>query len=201
MTDLVTYDAASTVRGARALYFETNRFGADGGYGEKWVPVKVGPAEFMIRNTAARVRSVRLHDLHHIATGYPTTLEGEALIGAWELGSHCRDHFAAWFLNANAFAFGIVLAPRELWRAFVRGRRSKNLFGAEFHEGLLDITVGDLRGQLGVEGLHEATVTDRFVFAFWIAAGLYLLVWNLLSLPLLLLATLAYKLRRRSKSA
>ena len=42
------------------------------------VPVAAFP------NGAARVRAVRLHDLHHVATGYATSWVGEAEIGAWE---------------------------------------------------------------------------------------------------------------------
>ena len=64
MANLVTYDPDSTLRAARAVYFETNGFGVDGGYDKTWVPVRVGPAEFLIPNTKERVRSVRLHDLH-----------------------------------------------------------------------------------------------------------------------------------------
>jgi hypothetical protein len=32
------------------------------------------------------------HDLHHVATGFDTTLVGEAEIGAWELASGCRHY-------------------------------------------------------------------------------------------------------------
>lgn len=198
MTALVSYDASSTLREARARYFAANDFGEDGGYTAKWVPVKVGPAEFVIRNTAGRMRAVPLHDLHHIATGYPTTLEGEALIGAWELASGCTDHWAAWFLNANAFSYGLVLAPRALWNAFVRGRRSKNLYGAPFADRLLDSTVAELRSRLIVVERARPDGRDAVAFAFWVAVGIYLLAWNVAIAPALALATLSYKMRRAS---
>src|SRR5579859_7229101 len=139
---MVDYDTASTVRAARERYFEANGFGAGGTYAQAWAPVKLGPLEFVIPNTAQRVRSLRLHDLHYIATGYATTLAGESLIGAWELGSHCRDHWAAWVLNASAFSFGLVLDPVGLWRAFVRGRRGRNLYDRPWDETVLDRSVG-----------------------------------------------------------
>ncbi len=193
-------DAGSNLRAARARYFETNGFGPDGGYSKKWVPVKVGPAEFVIRNTPGRMRAVPLHDLHHIATGYPTTLEGEALIGAWELGSGCRDHWAAWFLNANAFSYGLVLAPRALWTAFVRGRHSRNLYGAAFEDGLLEGTVGELRARLRVDEPSAPTRGDAATFACWALVGIYLLVWNVALAPVLALLTVLHKLRRRTSS-
>jgi hypothetical protein len=201
MASLVRYDPASTVRAARALYFETNGFGSDGGYEQKWVTVKVGPAAVLIANTKGRVRSVRLHDLHHIATGYPTTLEGEALIAAWELASNCRDHLAAWFLNAAAFAVGLVVAPRALWRAFVRGRHSANLYGGEFSDELLDNTVGDFRVRLRVDGKHEPRVADGLAFALWIGIGIYLLAWTVAIARALLVASAVYKVTHRTARA
>lgn len=196
---MVAYDPASTVRDARARYFEANRFGAGGGYDAKWVPVKVGPAEFLIRNTKSRVRSVRLHDVHHIATGYATDLEGEALIAAWEIGGGCHDHYAAWFLNASAFAFGLVLAPRDLWRAFVRGRRGRTLYRSEWDDALLGRTVGDLRAELGTEGAHESRSSDALLFALLVAAGVYMLAWSVALAPLFALATLHYRLTRAGR--
>jgi hypothetical protein len=199
MAAMVTYDDASTVRAARELYFAANGFGADS-YAQKWAPVKLGPLEFVIPNTPQRVRSLRLHDLHHIVTGYPTTLEGEALIGAWELGSNCRDHWAAWLLNASAASFGLVLAPRALWRAFVRGRRSRNLYGCAWDEAVLDKTVGELRRDLGVEGRHAARAADVPLFALLVAVGTELLVYTIALMPLLALASLVHRRRRRTET-
>jgi len=180
------YDASFTLRRARSLYFEDNAFGDDGGYTKKWVPVQIGPARIAIPNTAGRVRSVRLHDLHHIVTGYPTTLRGEAMMGAWELGSGCADHYAAWYLNANAFAYGMVLGPRALWRAFARGRRSKNLYGRPFDEAILERTVGELREELLPDGDAAPGARDALAFGAWLLPGFYFLAWNLLSIPLAL---------------
>src|SRR4029453_11188168 len=92
--------------GARALYFEDNAFGPDGGYSKSWVPIQMGPIKVAIPNTAARVRAVKYHDLHHVVTGYATDLVGEAEIGAWEIGSGCAGFVAAWILKFYAIVLG-----------------------------------------------------------------------------------------------
>ena len=82
--------AHSTLREARAQYFRDNGLDADGGYDRGWARVKIGPVPILAPNTAGRRAALLPHDLHHVATGYDTTLVGEAEIGAWELGSGCR---------------------------------------------------------------------------------------------------------------
>lgn len=147
---MATITDAESVRAARARYFAANGFPADGGYDDRWVRVQLGPVPFWFPNTAARVRAVRLHDLHHVATGYETDLAGEAEIGAWELASGCRGHLVAWWLNLNAVAIGLLLAPRRVLQAFRRGRRARNLYAEGWSEALLGETVGQLRSRLGI---------------------------------------------------
>ena len=143
------YSDETPVRQARAEYFSRSGFAADGGYADRWVQLKAaGVTLFAFPNTSARVRSVKLHDLHHVLTGYDTSWAGEAEIGAWELASGCGNHYAAWVLNLGAVAIGAVLWPRRVWKAFRRGRKSGNLYATEFSEELLDLTVGDLRRRM-----------------------------------------------------
>jgi ubiquinone biosynthesis protein Coq4 len=139
----------TTVRDARTEYFARAGFAPDGGYGDRWVRLKAGGRTvFVFPNTAARVRSVKLHDLHHIVTGYDTSWVGEAEIGAWELASGCGRHYPAWVLNLGAVAIGALLWPRRVAAAFRRGRRSDNLYAGEFREELLDLDVEELRRRL-----------------------------------------------------
>jgi hypothetical protein len=137
------------VRDARTAYFVTSGFATDGGYGERWVFLKAGgKTVFVFPNTAARVRAVRFHDIHHVLTEYDTSWTGEAEIAAWELAAGCGRHYAAWVLNIGAAAIGLVIAPRRVMRAFVRGLRSRTLYRDEFTEDLLDQSVGELRLRL-----------------------------------------------------
>jgi hypothetical protein len=171
------YDPAWTLRQARARYFEENDFGEDGGYGDRWVKLKLGPFPYAIPNTQGRVRAVRYHDLHHIMTGYRTDWIGEFEIAAWEVGSGCRDLAAAWFLNLSGMFAGLFLSPRRIFRAFVRGRNTRNLYGHTFDDALLDARVGEKRAELGLDReVPAATPADVLRFLVFVMAGLPLMV-------------------------
>ena len=71
---------------------------------------------------------MKIHDLHHVLTGYQTNLRGESEIAAWELASGCRRMPAAFVLNVFALAIGALIAPRMVLRAWARGRATKNLY-------------------------------------------------------------------------
>lgn len=147
----IPHDAARSVREARARYFAENHFPADGGYSDRFVVLRMGRLPVVVfPNTKARVRAVRLHDLHHVVTGYPTSWLGEAEIAAWEIASGCRSYVAAWLLNGLALAYGLLLWPRRMGAAWRRGRRSRNLYHEGWSEGLLDETLGGLRERLGL---------------------------------------------------
>ena len=185
------YEDTLRVRDARARYFRDNAFGDDGGYAKRWVRIALGPVPVFVPNTAARVRAVRLHDLHHVATSYDTDLVGEAEIAAWEIGSGCGGYLAAWVLNLYAMAIGLFVGREPTWRAFVRGRRSGNLYHDGWRDALLDESVGAMRTELGLDraGASVATPADRALFGLWLAAALLLALATLalLAAPLVLL--------------
>jgi hypothetical protein len=184
------YADSQTLRDARRSYFDANGFGADGGYAKRFVKVKLGPIPFWFPNSQGRVRAVRYHDLHHVATGYDTDWTGEGEIAAWEIASSCRDHFAAWWLNLLAMAIGCAIAPARIFRAFVRGRHARNLYAERFDDALLASSVGALRERLGLTAAAPApTRADRTAFAGWTCAALcaYLAQSALLVGPIALL--------------
>jgi hypothetical protein len=156
---------------ARADYYAANGF-SDDAYRDRWAKVKLGPIPIWFPNTKQRRRAIPLHDLHHVATGYATSLVGEAEIAGWEIGGGCADYWAAWMLDLGAFAYGAVFAPRRLWRAFLRGRRSTPLYRTGWRNDLLDITVDELRRRVGLDAaIAPATWRDRLAFVGWIAAA------------------------------
>jgi hypothetical protein len=166
-----SYPPDVTLAAARAQYFAANHFGSDGGYDDPFVDFKLGPIPFPFPNTEGRRRAVRYHDLHHILTGYDTDFTGELEISAWELAAGCRDFWAAWMLNLGGTAMGALVAPRRTFRAFVRGRRSRTLYGQPLGP-LLDRTVAEARRDcLPANAPSDATAGDLALFAAAYLAG------------------------------
>ncbi len=163
----------ATVREARAVYFAENGFPPDGGYAKRWVIFAVGPLPFAFPNTEGRRRAVPYHDLHHVATGYATDLAGEGEIGAWELATGCGHHPAAWVLNLLAMYGALFVSPRRVFRAFVRGRHCRNLYGEELGADLLEETVPALRSRLALDRAPPAPrAGDAAAFAPLVLAAL-----------------------------
>jgi hypothetical protein len=168
-----SYPDTMTLAEARALFFARSGLGDDGGYNARWVRVETKPFPVFFPNTACRVEAAKLHDLHHIAMEYETDWAGEAEIAGWEIASGCGRHGWAWLLNLGAFTVGMVLFPRRLFRAFVRGRHSENLYRSGFAESELPrTTVEWLRERLLPEPAPaHAAMRDRIAFAFWCVVG------------------------------
>ncbi len=137
------------VGAALAAYYEANGF-LPPDENRRWEFFKVGPIPIVFPNTRARTRAIRLHDLHHLATGYRTDLRGEAEQSAWELAAGCHHHWFAWAINLSAIPMGLLLAPIRTWRAFRRGRACKTLYVGEFEPVLLELRLSELRSRLGL---------------------------------------------------
>ncbi len=180
---------ATTVRAARAAFFARNGFPADGGYDEAWSQADFGALHYAVPNSDWRRRALRLHDLHHVVTGYGIDWRGESEISAWELGSGAGRQPWAWVIALWGLFVGITLLPIDTFRAFVRGRRSTNLYPREFADWLLDVDTRVLAAELGVVPREAAwgpdvttrdKVADVLAFSAWSTAAT---AWGLLALP------------------
>ena len=161
---------------ARARLFALSGFPADGGYADAWVKLKLWRIPLAFPNTEGRRRAVRFHDLHHVLTEYPTTWRGEFEIAAWEIAGGVNRYWEGWLLDLLGFAAGLFVYPRAVYRAFIRGRRSTNLYFDEWDEAILARRVGEVRRRLGLEGREARPAPgDRRAFAFW--AGVSLLTY------------------------
>lgn len=125
-----TVDEDVSVRTARARLFRELGAPADGGYEERWQEAEFGPVRYRVPGSAERSRALRVHDLHHVATGYTTDWRGEAEISAFELASGVgiRRPYA-WIIVLFGVFTGLVANLRPTLRAFARGRRSQSLYG------------------------------------------------------------------------
>lgn len=133
------------MRDALERYFQDNGFGADGGYHQRWVFLTFGAVKLPLYNSGARRRAVPLHDLHHLATGYDTSPQGEAQIASWEIAAGTHDKWFALLINLPALAYGLLLWPRVTLDAWRAGRRSRSLYRFDYDDWLLDLTVAELR--------------------------------------------------------
>lgn len=175
---------AMTLREARDLYLANAGLSTDT-YVEDWVDIKLGPIPLRIPSTDARKRVLPLHDLHHALTGYQADIRGEAEIGAWELGSGLGRHTIGYVLDLMTLAWSPMVAPRRVWRAFVRGRHSRNFYRhpLPLPPDLLDRDVDGVRRSLDLDRpTTQADARDGLAFLGWF--GLALLV-GALSLALL----------------
>ncbi len=95
-------------------------------------------------------RSLIVHDVHHLLTGYGTDFLGELELAGWELGSGgCSWSFVFWADRTVAALIGLVVSPKRVFAAIRRGRTCRNLFGRDTDEVLgLDFEVLK-RGVLG----------------------------------------------------
>jgi hypothetical protein len=168
------YPPESTVAAARQTYFDRYGLG-DGGYEANWVYIKLGSLPVVFPNTPARKRNVRAHDLHHLATGYNAVLsQGEIDVSAFELScGGCRTFLFGWMVICGLFVLGLVVRPRPLFRAFMRGRGARNLFQTPVGSRYDAMTVAELRRFLGVrDGLRLAGGADVGMFAVWSAISI-----------------------------
>ncbi len=178
-----------TVGAARAAFFRANGFPADGGYEDEFAEADFGPLRYRVPNTRARGRALMVHDLHHVATGYPTDWRGEAEISAWELGSRLGvTHPYAWITVLFGVFTGILGHLGATFRAFTRGRRSENLYGERFDPEWLKRRLSTLRAELSVsEEPPRPRFVDALLFAGW---SVLALAFGVVALPFVALSVL-----------
>ena len=156
-----------TLNKARRVFFDQNDFGPDGGYDDAWATAAFGPLTYTVPNGRLRADALRLHDLHHVATGYATDWQGEAQISAWELGGGLSNQPYAWLIGLWGVFPGLLFLPSRTLAAFARGRRSKTLYGTEFQQSWLRRDVAWLRARLQVVDAVKPRVEDGLVLAGW----------------------------------
>lgn len=152
-------------------FYKKYEIPADSGNASNWVRLEVGPMVLYAPNFDARRKAVVYHDSHHVITGYKANLIGECEIGAWEIAAGCGTYWAAWLYNTIAMLSGMIIAPKRTFKAFVRGRHARSLYGMDTHT-ILGMTTEALRHCTGVDvPTPAATFRDYSAFGAIAALG------------------------------
>ena len=144
--------ASLHVKDALAAYLSENGFTTEG-YDAPTSQGSLFGVTFSVPNPPAHRRALRLHDLHHVATGFGTDHAGEAELSAWQArrGLLRAGVYVSAIVMTNVLV-GLAVAPRRTLLAW-RDRRGSSLFSVPVdYETLLEKTVGELRAQLDIPG-------------------------------------------------
>jgi hypothetical protein len=172
-TEMTSPNSSKLIKEALGSFYRKHDFSEDGGKNEKIVKIKLGKWYFILPNTQGRKRALLFHDIHHVVTGYSVKFKGEAEIGAWEIGSKCKGYFTAFFLDFMAFTVGLFIYPRSVYRAFMRGRHSINLYHNMIEkEALLNMSIKEARTLLKLDISDKSYLTDVFIFVLYILFSL-----------------------------
>lgn len=140
-------DPEENVLAARDRYLAAAGFTTESYVDPKFV-VKVG----VLKMTFANPGLLPWHDLHHVATGYDSSLLGESEISVFELRAGWGKPLILLLCCGSLFV-GLWLAPRRMWLAWRNARGARSLYGTDVpYEKLLAMNVGALRKLMKLEG-------------------------------------------------
>ena len=117
----------------------------DAWFNDPWYRYPIGDRRVPVFPMFWLRRSLTLHDLNHLISGYDLSLRGEVENAAWELGSGgCGRHVFFWVDRMVAALLGLLFAPQAVLRAFRAGRCHRNLYRLDRDEALA-ADIEDLR--------------------------------------------------------
>jgi hypothetical protein len=166
----LAHDESITIGEALTRHYTTHGLPADGGESDPWFRVHIGPLVIPLPNPPARQRAVFFHDVNHVLTGYNTVFsDGEMAIAAFEVGAGCGRYVVAWYINLCLMALGVIIKPRLVFAAFVRGRNCSSTYERlEDRSVLRAKTVVELRRLVGVDAAVDPRPERwRASFAAW----------------------------------
>jgi hypothetical protein len=176
-------------------FYENYNLQDDGGFADLKVKLEITKNFwFYIPNSDTRRKALLKHDIHHLITGYKSNFKGETEISSWEIASGCNRYWAAWILDSWGMIYGCWFNLRGVFKAFVRGRRSKNLYSDQIsNEEALEIPVSELKEMLLIPPLEKnlyATSADYLLFGSTIVFGSVFSTATLILVPMAILYNL-----------
>ncbi|MCD6020125.1 MAG: uncharacterized protein K0S53_3246 [Bacteroidetes bacterium] len=167
-------------------FYIDNNLDDDGGQKSSSVKVELTKKiHFYFPNFDARRKAVMKHDIHHLVTGYSTSLIGESEISAWEIASGCKSYWFAFFIDTSGFMMGLPINFIRVLKAFSRGRRTKNLYSDHIStDQAMDMKIGELKRVLELDIVGPGTKPTIIDFLLFSLFALFGLIYSLLMLPL-----------------
>lgn len=168
-------------------FYTENHLELDGGNSLSYVKIEAARGfSFYIPNFDSRRKAVIKHDIHHLLTGYKTTLKEESEISAWEIASGCRKYPAAFFINTSGIMLGILINFRGTLKAYARGRKTENLYSDKISvEQAMDMKIEELKKQFLLDEFEKDTKPSFKDFLLLAAFSIYGLIFSVLSIALL----------------
>ena len=195
-----------TVKEALPVFYADYKWELDGGVNDSAVKIELLKGVFIfIPNFEARKKVVLKHDIHHLVTGYTAMMKGESEISAWELSTGCRHNWVAFTINTYGMMSGLPFNLRGIWKAWLRGKRSKNLYYEKYNdEELKNQTVKDLRKELGLleETKPKGSSFEAFLsFVGFLAFGIVFCTLSVVLIPLVFIYSLSISIRKLWKKS
>ncbi len=192
----------TTAKEILSKFYSENHLEQDGGNSLSFVKIEISPKfHFYFPNFNARREVVIKHDIHHLLTGYNTTLKGESEISAWEIASGCKKYTAAFLINTSGAMLGFLINYWGILKAFARGRRTKSLYYDMVSTNqFLDMKVSELRHLLLLDE-HPIDTKPNFIdFILFNLFALYGFVYSvtlLVFLPFIAFYSLYIELKTK----
>jgi hypothetical protein len=172
-------------------FYKEHELPPDGGISESHVTAKLTKKiTFYLPNLPSRKIAVLKHDIHHMLTGYSTLFKGETEISAWEIGGGVRHYWMAWILDIGGMMSGLVFNLGGVFRAFVRGRHSINLYSDLIdNKTILDMPISEILKVIKIPPQNEkikASLGDIFSFLWNLFLGGVYSITSIILVPFLI---------------
>jgi hypothetical protein len=183
-------------------YYKKNGFDSDGGESKASVKVILFKGlTIYLPNNETRKKVILLHDIHHMLTGYSTVMKGEIEISTWELSTGCTNNWVAFTLNSYAMAIGFIFNLKGIWKAWLRGKNTRNLYNAGYSKRqLMNKTMTDLKKELGFldeDIRNEGSFSILLSFVSFLVLSLIISIISVILIPVILIYSLIIFLQNR----
>ena len=189
-----------SVKDALPVFYDNYQLEPDGGIHDTAVKVELLKGIFVyLPNFNARKKVLFKHDVHHLLTGYSAKMKGETEISAWELSTGCAHNWFAFAINTYSMVNGAFFNMKGIWKAWVRGRYSSNLYKKYDDEQLLLKNVADLKKEMGLseENSRKSPGFSSFLsFTGFLVFGIVFALVSIVIIPFVIVYSLFMMVQR-----